>query len=164
MSEENVFWRFSLTRYGRPGAASLFLEAQSRHDADVNLLLFGLWLGSTGHLATRDGVFRARESVAGWHGEVVRSLRHARSWMKQCGIGDPERREALREEIKRLEIEAERQEQDLLFALWRTDKAAGAVLFPPAGDSATAMADNLAAFLGLSAGDALVRELATLCV
>lgn len=163
MPEDHAFWRFSIGRYQRPGVPALCLEAQRRHDADVNLLLFGLWLGSGGQRATRQGILRAQDRVAGWHSEVVRALRHARSWMKQCQIGAPQQREALREDIKRLEIEAERQEQDLLFALWQEDRAAGGGLFPQSEDSPGAMAGNLAAFLGLSAGDALVRDLAALC-
>lgn len=163
MSEDHAFWRFSLGRYQRPGVAALCLKAQRRHDADVNLLFFGLWLGSRGQRTTPEGILRAQERVAGWHSEVVRALRYARSWMKQCQVGERLRREALREDIKRLEIEAERQEQDLLFALWQEDQAAGAGLFPPSEDCAGAMADNLAAFQGLSTGDPLVRKLAALC-
>src|SRR5436190_572701 len=40
-----AFWRFSLAFYARPGVAQALIALQDRSGRDVNLTLFGLWLG-----------------------------------------------------------------------------------------------------------------------
>ena len=39
------FWRFSLAFYARPGVADALIALQDRAESEVNLVLFGLWLG-----------------------------------------------------------------------------------------------------------------------
>jgi uncharacterized protein (TIGR02444 family) len=39
------FWRFSLMVYARPGVAEALIGLQDRAGHNVNLILFGLWLG-----------------------------------------------------------------------------------------------------------------------
>src|SRR5258707_12890741 len=48
-SEDEVFWRFSLAFYERPGVADALVALQDRDGFDVNLVLFVLWLGISGH-------------------------------------------------------------------------------------------------------------------
>ena len=40
------FWRFSLALYARPGVARALLTLQDRDGLDVNLILFGAWVGA----------------------------------------------------------------------------------------------------------------------
>ena len=40
------FWRFSLALYARPGVAEALIALQDRAGLDVNLILFGLWVGT----------------------------------------------------------------------------------------------------------------------
>src|SRR5260370_41965427 len=43
----DAFWRFSLALYARPGIAGALIALQDRAGRDVNLILFGLWLGAS---------------------------------------------------------------------------------------------------------------------
>ncbi|MFC6487031.1 TIGR02444 family protein [Nitratireductor sp. GCM10026969] len=157
------FWTFSLDRYGRDGVAPLCLELQERHWADVNLVLFALWLGRDGRGLDAEGAARAAEAVAEWHLHVVRPMRGVRRWLKNRAIEDRAARDRLRAAVQKYEIEAERMEQDMLFAL----APMVAADLPDATDPATTMARNAAHFCtprGDSAPEATLARLATLCL
>ncbi|MBK1836312.1 TIGR02444 family protein [Azospirillum sp. YIM B02556] len=106
----NPFWDFSLAVYGRPGVPACCLALQDRRGVDVNLLLFAAWAGlecavrlSAEELARIDG------AVAGWREEVVRPLRVLR---RRAKAED----DAFYRRMKAAELEAERVQQDRLFA------------------------------------------------
>ncbi|MGQ9365917.1 TIGR02444 family protein [Azospirillum sp. A39] len=108
----NPLWAFSLAVYARPGVAAACLDLQDRHGADVNLVLFALWAGAEcGATVTEAELERLRGVAAPWQAEVVGPLRAVRRRLK--GEADAA---ALREEVKALELAAERVEQDRLFA------------------------------------------------
>jgi len=110
------FWAFSLEIYGRPGVPEALVAFQDARGADINLLLYCCWHAATG----RGGLDRTtlaglREKVAAWRAAVVEPLRDIRRGMKGGIAGaPPDDAEALRGEVQRLEIEAERIEQALL--------------------------------------------------
>ncbi|QCO15884.1 TIGR02444 family protein [Azospirillum brasilense] len=108
---ENPFWDFSLTVYGRPGVPAACLDLQDRLGQDVNVLLFAAWAGMAcnADLPAEElgGIDRA---VAPWRDEVVRPLRAVRRRAK--GEDD-----TLYKRLKAAELEAERVQQDRLFAL-----------------------------------------------
>jgi len=133
MPSENPFWDFSLAVYRKPGVADACLLLQDTAGVDVNVLLFVCWLG-----ATRDAPMDETElrdviaRTADWRDRVVRPLRDVRRWMKGGAEGFPDEPvEALRSAIKRVELESERLQQDMLYSL-----AGGAVTGRPGGDSA----------------------------
>jgi len=109
-------WAFSLEIYGRPGVAPACLSLQDRRGTDVNLLLHALWCGARGHFMTLEEHQQTRRAVTPWNENVVRPLRHARRWMKESAAHENQAGAALRDEIKRHELEAERLEQCLLEA------------------------------------------------
>jgi uncharacterized protein (TIGR02444 family) len=113
---DNPFWSFSLDRYGRDGVAPLCLQMQREFDADVNLLLFGLWLGLEKHLLLEvdkaEGILR---HISDWRDQVVRPLRKARTQMKSLTSLDMIAQNSLREAIKTAELRAEQIEQAMLF-------------------------------------------------
>ncbi|PWC39718.1 TIGR02444 family protein [Azospirillum sp. TSO35-2] len=126
----NPFWDFSLAVYGRPGVPAACLALQDRRGVDVNTLLFAAWAGiacaarlSDAELARIDG------AVAGWREEVVRPLRALR---RRAKAED----DTLYRRMKAAELEAERVQQDRLFA------AAG--LMPRDGGSNGLAAANMA--------------------
>lgn len=133
---ENPFWDFSLATYARPGVAEACLALQDRLGLDVNLLLFCLWAGRCGRRLEAAELRRLRAAAQPWHEAVVLPLRGVRRRLK--GSGEPAH-EALRQRVKRDELEAERLEQDLL--------QAALPLAPGAPDPAAARA-NLLAFVG----------------
>ena len=114
----NPFWDFSLRVYGTAGVAPACLELQDRHGLDVNLLLLCCWLGHCQKAApTRAEVARLADAVAAWHNDVVRPLRQARRRLKAPGPAiAPALAEALRQEVKRIELDAEHIEQLALAA------------------------------------------------
>lgn len=139
----NPFWDFSLAVYGRPGVPACCLALQDRRGVDVNVLLFAAWAGldcgirlSAGDIARIDG------SVSGWRDEMVRPLRALR---RRAKTED----DALYRRMKAAELEAERVQQDRLFA-------AGGFL-PQPGGSVELAAANMA--LLVPGGDPSLDEL-----
>ncbi|CAO3417910.1 TIGR02444 family protein [Azospirillum argentinense] len=108
---ENPLWDFSLAVYGRPGVSAACLDLQDRLGQDVNLLLFAAWGGMACNADLPAGeLARIDSAVAPWRDEVVRPLRAVRRRAK--GEDD-----ALYKRLKAVELEAERVQQDRLFAL-----------------------------------------------
>lgn len=105
-------WRFAEALYQRPGveAACLQLQAQG---ADVCLLLCAAWL-ETRKIACDDERVAALHRLAQpWQLDVVIPLRHLRlSWREQAQSDDALAQ--LREQIKQLELTAEREQLERL--------------------------------------------------
>jgi uncharacterized protein (TIGR02444 family) len=128
MAAANPFWDFSLAVYRRPGVAAACLRLQDEAGVDVNLLLYFCWLATVQAAALDEAVVRqavARTEL--WREDVVRPLRALRRRMKDGIEGMPsESAEALRTEVKRIELQSERLQQDMLFALSGTEVAEAA--------------------------------------
>lgn len=114
-ASDSAFWRFSLRFYALPKIAPACLALQDEAKVDVNLLLFLLFLADGGRAVTREDVARLDASVAPWRSEVVEPLRAVRRQLKGS-VGDipPATSEALRNMVKKIELEAERLEQGRL--------------------------------------------------
>ena len=140
------FWDFSLAVYGRAGVAPACLALQERHDADVNLLLFGAWFGAAGHgRLTMDDFGDLDRLVADWHRRVVRHLRALRTDLR--GGLDPlpgALVESVRRRVQKVELDAEHAEQVVL-AAWAKDRDKTAITADTAlADAAANMADYVA--------------------
>ena len=113
MAGDNEFWRFSLRVYAAPGVAAECLAVQERHDVDVNVLLFCAWLAAERGIAvTSADIGMCKRVVSDWHSRAVKPLRVARQAMK--GLTGAE---GVRTNVKALELETERIEQQMLFTL-----------------------------------------------
>ena len=114
-SRDSAFWRFSLRFYALPDVAPACLALQDEANVDVNLMLFLLFLAENGRAITRDDVARLDASIAPWRAQVVEPLRAIRRRLKS-GIGDvpTTTSESLRTMVKKIELEAERLEQERL--------------------------------------------------
>ena len=100
-------WSFALSTYARAGAEDACLRLQEQ-GADVCLLLCGLWLEQRG-VALEPGRVQALRTIAQpWQADVVQPLRGVRKQWRCMAQQDVELR-ALREQVKALELEAERQ-------------------------------------------------------
>jgi len=148
MAAANPFWDFSLAVYRRPGVAEACLRLQDEAGVDVNLLLYFCWLATVRAAAMDEAAVRqAVARTEAWREDVVRPLRALRRRMKDGIEGMPsESAEALRAEVKRIELQSERLQQDMLFALSGTG-AAGAVPGPAARRRAE---ENIAKYLEVS--------------
>lgn len=104
-----AFWRFSLALYARPGVGEALIALQERAALDVNLILFGLWVGARGgRQLNADELVGAAAAIAPIASAAVAPLRRLRRQLKSPAEPD---HQALRRRIAGLEIEAERRMQ-----------------------------------------------------
>lgn len=99
-------WSFSLATYARPGVEPACLQLQTA-GANVCLLLCGLWLEQRGVACDEQRAEQLKMLVGPWDREVVQPLRALRTQWKTLAEGDPVLK-GLREQMKALELEAER--------------------------------------------------------
>jgi uncharacterized protein (TIGR02444 family) len=105
----NPFWEYSLVAYRRAEVAETCLELQDSFGLDVNFLLYAGWLCSIGFRVTEAHLLELEEQVAYWRATVVQPLRTLRRQLPVVGPG-----EEVREEIKAVELKAERVQQNLM--------------------------------------------------
>jgi len=97
--------RFALTCYAQPGVESACLELQAA-GADVCLMLAGAWLELRTVTCTPERLQQLRRVSHDWQTQVVTPLRSLRqAWRKQAATDSA--LGALRDEVKRLELDAE---------------------------------------------------------
>lgn len=124
------FWPFSLAIYAKPSVAETCLTLQNSYALDVNLVLFCCWYGSTrGSLPSGvlDAAYLHSEK---WRQQVVQPLRNARTWMKNTGpaeMRESEEFNTLRQQIKTVELSAEKMQQFALERLAQGDSAEGQI-------------------------------------
>ncbi|MCI8208687.1 hypothetical protein AUC61_03990 [Pseudomonas sp. S25] len=100
-------WSFTLDFYARPGVEQACLSLQTS-GANVCLLLCGVWLTQRGVACNAKRAREIGQLAAPWHDEVVRPLREIRTaWRNEAQHDVPLR--LLREQVKALELEAERE-------------------------------------------------------
>lgn len=117
MSEDpsTPFWDFSLATYDRLGVADACLRLQDRHGADVNLLLFALFVGRHGVVLDDAAVRTACQTVSQWQSQIVGPLRALRRQLKADARGaPPDQAEMLRQRLASAELAAEHIEQTML--------------------------------------------------
>ncbi|AZE51901.1 hypothetical protein C4K04_6273 [Pseudomonas chlororaphis] len=100
-------WSFTLKTYARPGVEEACLDLQAA-GANVCLLLCAAWLGARGVTCTAQRLQQLWSLGQPWHDEVVRPLRQLRTQWRPAASADQELA-ILREQVKALELEAERQ-------------------------------------------------------
>ena len=82
----SAFWDFSLRFYARPGVAAACLDLQDEAGADVNVVLYLLFLASQGRQLAQTEVAEIDNLVAVWREQVVRPLRSARRHLKNASM------------------------------------------------------------------------------
>ena len=133
---ENPFWDFSLRHYVNPSVQALCLQLQDEIQANVNLLLFALWLAEQRRVFDVS-LINAHSPFLSWREQVVLPLRQSRVAAKQL-----QGRNAAYEALKKCELQVERVEQDLLFDLGQTLPIAG-----PAYSGEQLVNENLMGYL-----------------
>jgi len=117
------FWNHSLRVYRLPQVSETCLRLQNEHGLDVNLLLFAHWYGQHHGPLPGELLDALIAFTQPWAREVVRPLRHARSWMKQAlAVEQPavlpqQPCTQLRERIKAVELQSEQMQQQIMEAL-----------------------------------------------
>jgi uncharacterized protein (TIGR02444 family) len=140
MTAPSAFWRFSLDFYARPGAAEACLALQDEAAADIDILLYLLFLAATGREVGDADAARLDAAAAPWREAAIAPLRRLRRRLK-TEIGAVVPPAAFRGEVQRLEIEAERIAQEAMERLLPPPSLGGVASSPEAAARA-----NLAAY------------------
>ncbi|MNQ29845.1 hypothetical protein D3C85_431680 [compost metagenome] len=100
-------WRFAEDLYRRPGVETACLHLQAQGN-DICLLLCAAWLGRRGVACSAARADCLRAIAQPWQREVISALRHVRQQWRAAARHDSALA-ALREQIKQLELQAERE-------------------------------------------------------
>jgi uncharacterized protein (TIGR02444 family) len=118
MQQGSPFWRFSLRFYRQPGAADACIALQDGCGVDVNILLFLLWLATARRRVPLPAAQELCAKAAAWRDDVVAPLRTLRRRLKGGStLVERGAAEFFRTRIKAMELEAERLQQEAMFAL-----------------------------------------------
>jgi uncharacterized protein (TIGR02444 family) len=116
-TETTPFWRFSLHFYRQSGVSDACIALQDECGVDVNLLLFLLWLADDGQLLSADEVRKLDDKVCDWRNLTIIPIRETRRRLKGAKtLVEPGKQEAFRNKVKAVELEAERLQQEALYA------------------------------------------------
>ena len=117
--EDHPFWDFSLRIYGSDGVPAACIALQERRGIDVNLLLFGAWIGESGRGVLGEANLEAAlEATTTWNRDIVCALRVVRDRLKGGMPAIPnERSDVLRKMILEVEVNSEHVEQMALVAV-----------------------------------------------
>ncbi len=100
-----AIWEWALQAYAREGVPQACLHLQDAHGQNVPLLLWAVWA------ETEDTTLlaQAAETARAWDTAAVRPLREVRRTLKAfCPPVSEPAREALRDDVKAVELRAER--------------------------------------------------------
>jgi uncharacterized protein (TIGR02444 family) len=116
-SSQSPFWRFSLRFYRQPGVADACITLQEQSGIDVNLLMFLFWHATHSHALSAAEVKELERRIAPWREMTVVPLRTMRRALKSPGhLVEPAAAEVFRTKVKALELEAERLQQEAMYA------------------------------------------------
>jgi len=110
---DNPLWRHACQFYAQSGIEQILLTLQDEHGADINQILQAHWLGSEGKLWGPDVV---SEEYLLWMEQQIQPLRKIRRDMKQqWGMERGAAFEDFRQQVKKLELQAEQYGLALLY-------------------------------------------------
>ena len=160
-------WEFSTRVYRLESVAAACLALQDERGLDVNLLLFCCWHGRYHGMPDAALLREAFAFSQRWSENTTRPLRQARRWLKQIGCPDPRVPQAacehLREQVKAVELRAEKLQQEALQDLAARHSRRPRHFRESGNDGREAMdaaTRNLAAYLRLAGveADQFVRQ------
>ena len=107
MSES--FWDWALKAYAAPGVQEICLQLQDTAGQNVPLLLWAGWTAAGGRVLDEDAIEGACDCARAWDEAAVTPLRSLRRTLKGVNPDiDNTAREALRAQVKAVELAAER--------------------------------------------------------
>lgn len=122
-----TLWAFSLRLYSVPGVPDACLELQDRHGVDINMLMHALWAGYVhGVELSSVDLASADHQIQAWRAIVVRPLRAVRRDLKHSAQAQEVAVSSeFRQKVQRLELEAERLQQECLERTLVSSRAPG---------------------------------------
>ncbi len=102
-------WDWALTAYAAEGVADACLELQDAAGQNVPLLLWAAWCAAEGRVPDEDALEAAGDTARAWQDTAIAPLRAVRRALKPRAPDlDDADREAVRAQVKAVELEAER--------------------------------------------------------
>ncbi|EED31576.1 putative hypothetical protein TIGR02444 [gamma proteobacterium NOR5-3] len=121
LSAQERLWRFATAVYAVPAVAKACIAAQEQWAADVNLMLYVSWCAREVRQLSVDDIRTAQERCHPWREQVILPLRRQRvAWRGQDSCAQEYA------EIKKLELQAERSQLDMLATLFEEGDTAQA--------------------------------------
>lgn len=103
------FWDWALKAYAAPDVQEACLQLQDGTSQNVPLLLWAAWTAATGRALDEDTIEGACDCARAWDEAAVSPLRTLRRSLKGVNPDiDDAAREALRDQVKAVELSAER--------------------------------------------------------
>ena len=116
--QASPFWSFSLGYYRGAGVSEACLELQDNCGVDVNVVLLLLWLASQKRRLAADQIKVVADKVKPWQVDVIGPIRGLRRRLKtDAPLLDKGSAELFRTRIKAIELEAERLQQEAMYAM-----------------------------------------------
>ena len=104
-----TLWDWALAAYGKPGVSEACLELQDAAGQNVCLLLWAAWAVETGRAVDADARADACDVARAWDDAAVAPLRAVRRRLKGRILDmDDAARQAVRDQVKAVELMAER--------------------------------------------------------
>ncbi len=111
-------WDWALTAYAADGVADACLELQDAAGQNVSLLLWAAWCAAEGRAPDGDALEAAGDTARAWQETAIAPLRAVRRALKPRAPDlDDADRDAVRTQVKGVELEAERRLMAALEAL-----------------------------------------------
>jgi len=102
-------WSWAVAAYDAPGVAEACLSLQDHNEQNVPLLLWAAWIARTGRRPDEETIEAACDAARAYDTVIVSQLRAVRRTLKAPVPDiDHDHREALRQQVKALELDAER--------------------------------------------------------
>ncbi len=112
-----TLWTWAVAAYAAEGAAEACLDLQDAAGQNIPLLLWGAWCASEGRAPDAETLEAAADTARAWDETAIAPLRAVRRALKVRALDlEDAAREAVRAEVKAVELAAERR---LLEALER---------------------------------------------
>ncbi len=106
---DTSFWDWALKAYAAPGVSEACLQLQDGTGQNVPLLLWAAWTAATGRPLDEDTIEGACDCARAWDETAVTPLRTLRRTLKGVNPDiEDDAREALRVQVKAVELAAER--------------------------------------------------------
>ena len=104
-----TLWDWALTAYAADGVADACLELQDSAGQNVPLLLWAAWCAAEGRTPDADALEAAGDTARAWQDTAIAPLRAVRRALKPRAPDlDDADREAVRAQVKAVELAAER--------------------------------------------------------
>jgi len=86
---DSELWAFSEQTYALPEVEDICLKLQNQYDADINIILYCLWVAEKLVTLNQDDISLLIKTTEPWQKTILKPLRDARKMMKQHIIAMP---------------------------------------------------------------------------